>query len=300
MTDERMQVAVLVREVRDPRPPVRLADGGMAVRDTGVRRVVNPADLSAVEIAARLAEGAGAEVTAVAVGNDRLDDALRLALSMGATRAVRVWDQAIKDGDAVAEAKVLRRVLDVLRPALFFTGTGLLDRGDEPSAALAAATASLPFTTCALSFELAGGGAEVVRRSERGGRERVALRLPAAVFFDALAAEPRYPDLPAVLAALDREVERWGIEELGLPVWELGFAGAVLRPGGVGAPRHDPLRVPTPDPTLPAHERVRALFSGGIRPRAGKIHFGSAEDAADRILAVFAEEGLLPGAPRRS
>lgn len=292
-----LDIVVLLREVRDPRPPARLAGAGVAVEDTGVRRLVNPADLSALEVAIGLASRAGGAVTAIAVGNERLDDTLRLACAMGATRAIRIWDEAIKDGDAVAEARVLTRALEILGPALFFTGWRLLDRGDDPSAALAAANAGWPCASAALAFELAADGlqAAVVRKAEKGGRQRVALRLPCAVLFDASAAEPREPDLDAVLRSLDTAPERWGVAELELPVRQLGFAGAVLRPAGMRLPRPDPLRVAAPDPALPGHERVKALFSGGIRLREGRMHFASTEETVTRMLALFAEEGLLPG-----
>ena len=50
----------------------------------------------------------------------------------------------MKDADAVAEARVLRRVIETLGPALFLTGSRLLDREDDPSAALAAAALGMP------------------------------------------------------------------------------------------------------------------------------------------------------------
>ena len=295
MASELKDIVVLLREVRDPRPPVRVEGGGAAIRETGLRRLTNPADLSALEVAVALAGTTGGAVTAVAVGDERLDDSLRLALSMGAARAIRVWDGALEGGDAVAEATVLRRVLEVIRPSLFFTGHRLLDRGDDPAAALAAASHGMPFAQAALSFELARDRARVVRKAEKGGRQALLLCLPCAVFFDATAAEPRYPELPAVLASLAAPIALWGIEELGLPAWELGFAGAVLRPASHAFPRHDPLRVATPDPTLPAHERVRALFTGGIRPRGGRMHFGSADDTVEGLVRILVDEGLLPG-----
>ncbi len=294
MTPPLDDVLVLLREVRDPRPPVRLEGGGAAIRETGLRRTVNPADLAALEVALRIAGRTGARVTALAIGDARQDDALRLALSMGAGRAVRVWDDALEAGDAVADAAVLARVLEVVHPGLFFTGHRLLDRGDDPAAALAAARRGMPCASAALSCALGAEGVEVLRKAEKGGRERVAAPLPCAVLFDATAAEPRYPALPAVLAALDAELERWGLAELGLPSFAVGFDGAVLRPAGLAAPRSDPLRVPTPDPTLPGHERVRALFSGGIRPRGGKMRFGGCDEVVERLLAIFAEEGLVP------
>lgn len=296
MPPMRLEVVVLVREVRDPRLPVRLAGNGATVRSTGLRHVVNPADLSAIEVAVGLS-GAHSTVTAVAVGDEGLDDALRLALAMGASRAIRIWDESIRGGDALAESRVLRRVLEVLRPSLFLTGSRLLDRGDDPAAALAAAGVGMACAGGALSLAIEGEQAEVVRKAEKGWRQRVQFRLPGAVLVDAAAAEPRYPDLPAVLSALGATVEAWGLGELGLPAWELGSDGAALRPAGLAFPRSDPLRVETPDPALPAHERVRALFSGGIRPRAGRIHFGGAQESVRRISDILAEEGLLPRGP---
>ncbi|MBI5018258.1 MAG: electron transfer flavoprotein subunit beta [Deltaproteobacteria bacterium] len=293
MAAKPLDIAVLLREVRDPRPPVRLEEQGVAVRDTGIRRIPNPADLSALEVALRLAEAMRGSVTVLAVGPKRLEDALCLAASLGADRTLRVWDDGMSGGDAVADARVLRRVLEILRPSLFFTGSRVLDRGDDPSAALAACALGIPFTNAALSLAIDSDGVQVLRKAERGGRQKVSLRLPCAVFFDAAAAEPHYPDLEAVLGSLEAPVERWGMPELGLPAVELGFAGAVLRPAGVAFPRPDPLRVLTPDPTLPGHERVAVLLSGGIRAREGRIHFSTPDEAVARLLDIFAEEGLL-------
>lgn len=293
MAAEPLHIAVLVREVRDPRPPVRLAEHGAAVRDTGSRRIANPADLTALEIAVSLSEARAARVTALAVGPERVDEALRLALALGAARALRIWDDGMHGGDAVAEARVLQRFLEIERPALFFTGSSLLDCGDDPSVALAAAATEAPFTNAALSLEVEAHQVRVLRKAARGARQKVTLTLPCAVLFDPTAAEPRYPDLDAVLESLHAQVEVWGLPELGLPAVALGFAGAVLRPAGVEFPRPDPIRVPTPDAGLPGHERVRALLSGGIRAREGRMHFGTPEEATERLLEIFTEEGLL-------
>ena len=237
------EVVVLLRETRDPRPPVRLLASGAALRSTGLRRVVNPADLAALELAVGLPD---AVVTAVAVGGEGLDDALRLALSMGAARAIRIWDEALRDGDAVAEARVLRRALEILRPVLFLTGSRLLDRGDDPSAALAAAGLGMACAGRVLSLALESDRALVVRRAEKGWRQEAELRLPCAVLVEADAAEPRYPDLTAVLGALESPVATWGLAELGLPAWELGFDGAALRPASSCAFRQPRSTLPPP------------------------------------------------------
>src|SRR6266508_2386313 len=135
MIDRRSEVLVLLREVRDPRPPVRL--------------------------------------------------------DVGAGRAVRVWDDAMRDGDAAADATVLQRVLEIVRPALFVSGHRLLDRGDDPAAALAAARFGMPCVGAALSCALRGDEVEILRKADKGGRERLRAPLRSSPPFAASAAARR-------------------------------------------------------------------------------------------------------------
>lgn len=297
MTADGLSVVVLLREVLDPRPPVRLAGGGVMVREPGPRRLVNPADLEALEEGLVLAEERGARVTAAAVGPGRcLDDGLRLALAMGAHRAVRVDGPGLWEGDAAARARVLARVVEILSPSIVLAGARLLDRGDEPAPALAAA--GLGLSCCAPVVSIRGGDGQVTatRKADRGAREVVSLPLPCVLLIEGGAREPRYPDMDGVLGALGAPVETWGLPELGLPERAVGEYAALLRPERLAHPRPDPTPVPTPDPEAPAFERIRALLSGGIRARAGRVHEGTPEEVAEGLLRILEEEGLLQGA----
>lgn len=296
MANNNLDILVLLREVRDPRPPVRLAAEGAAIRDRGERRLVNPADLGALEEALVLADTLGARVTVAAVGPKRLDDTLRLGLSMGAARAIRLYDAGFHGADAVAEARVLARLLQIVAPELVFSGNRLLDRGSDPSQALAAATLGIPYVTCAVAFALKDRAVEVLRKGDKGARLRLTAPLPCAVFFEDGLREPRYPAQDALLRALSAEVEVWGLPELGLPFWEVGGSGARLPAADYAFPRPNPLRAVTPDANLPAFERILALLSGGISARAGKMHGGSAEEVADGLFRVLQAEGLIPEA----
>ncbi|GAB4263949.1 MAG: hypothetical protein Kow0092_15240 [Deferrisomatales bacterium] len=298
MAAKPFRMLVLLREVIDPRPPAQVSEEGAMIRDRGLRRVANPADLAALEEALLLAESRPAEVTALAVGPPRLDDLLRLALSMGAHGAVRVWDaaHALEGADAAAEATVLRRCLEICRPDAFFTGSRLLDRGDDPAPALACARGGMPHVNAAVGVRLADGVLRVTRKADRGARQELELPVPGGVFFEAGFREPRYPAFEALLGALEAEIQVWGLAELGLPATAVGEAAARLPPVGYGFPRPSPVRVPTPDARLPAHERIAALLSGGIQPREGRIHFGSAAEAVEGLLGIFSREGLLPEA----
>jgi electron transfer flavoprotein beta subunit len=295
MFNNKLDILVLLRETSDPRPPASVTTRGAAISDRGLRRVPNPADLAALEEALHLKDNLGARVTVLAIGPDRLDDTLRLAFSMGADRGIRFWDHGLEGGDSVADARVLARITKILLPDLLFTGNRLADRGDEPVPALAAAAAGMPCISGVVTFTPRKERAEAERKSDRGARQTVSAPFPCTVLFEELRT-PRYPSIDDITQSLNLPIETWGVAHLGLPFWEIGASGAYLAAADYGIPRPDPVRVVTPDPKLPAFERILSLLSGGIKAREGKLHSLSIDDTAAALVRLFGEEGLLPEA----
>jgi electron transfer flavoprotein beta subunit len=293
MHNNKLDILVLLRETSDPRPPARVSTRGAAISDRGLRRVPNPADLAALEEALHLKDTLGAQVTVLAIGPDRLDDTLRLAFSMGADKGIRFWDHGLEGGDTVADARILARITNILVPDLVFTGSRMVDRGDEPVPALAAAATGMPCITAAVSFIPKKEWVEAERKSDKGARQIVTAPLPCTVLFEEVRT-PRYPTIEAVVESLNIPGEVWDLAHLGLPFWEIGASGAYLAADEYGAPRPDPVRVVTPDPKLPAFERILSLLSGGIKAREGKLHTYSIDETAASLVRLFGEEGLLP------
>lgn len=292
MPNHKLDILVLLRESSDPRPPARVTTRGASISERGLRRVPNPADLAALEEALCLKDTIGARVTVLAIGPEPLDDTLRLAFSMGADRGIRFWDHGMEGGDAVADARVLARITGILVPDLVFTGNRMADRGDEPVPALAAAATGMPCISAVVSFVPKNGVVEAERKSDKGARQIVTAPFPCAVLFEE-ERTPRYPTIDAVIGSLHVPIETWDLAHLGLPFWEIGASGAYLAAAEFGTPRPDPVRVVTPDPKLPAFERILSLLSGGIKAREGKLHQLSVDDTVSGLLRVFSEEGLL-------
>ena len=290
-----LDILVLLREVSDPRPPARSITRGAGVSARGLRRLTNPADLAALEEALSLKDKLGAKVTVLAVGPESLDDTLRLASSMGADRAIRCWDHGMEGGDAVADARVLARIITILAPTLVVTGNRLADRGDDPVPALATAYTGAPCIGAAVSLKLKTGAVEVLRKGDRGSRQTVTALFPCTVLFEE-GTTPRYPSVEAVIGAIAAPIEYWHLPELGLPFWEIGSSGATLAAERVATPRPDPVRLVTPDPDLPAFERILSLLSGGIKAREGKVQALSADATAAALWDLFREEGVVPEA----
>ena len=289
---DNLDILVLLREVSDPRPPARTTARGGGVSERGLRRVPNPSDLSALEEALQLKEKRGARVTVLAVGPASVDDALRGAVAMGADRVIRCWDHGLEGGDAVADARVLARAVAILKPHLVVSGNRLIDRGDDPAPALAAAQSGIPCVGSVLAFTPERDGVKVLRKGDRGSRQTVETGYPCLLLCEE-ERTPRYPELAAVLDALSHKIERWGMAELGIPFWEVGASGAALPAARVAVPRLDPVRLVTPDPQLPAYERILSLLSGGIKAREGKLAELSADATAQAIWDLLSREGVV-------
>ena len=177
-------------------------------------------------------------------------------------------------------------------------GNRLADRGADPALALASARLGIPYVTAALGVDGGDGNIKVLRKCDRGARQLVAASLPCTLLFADGCCEPRYPVQDALLAALEMKIELWGVAELGLPVSTVGSRGAMLGRERYSFPRSNPQRVVTPDAGLPAFERILALLSGGIKPRAGKLHRLTAEQTTEQLFTVFQAEGLFSGSEK--
>lgn len=290
-----LNILCLLRETSDPRPPARTITRGAGISDRGLRRMPNPGDLIALEEALQLKDKIGATVTVVAIGPKRLDDLLRLAASTGADRLIRVWDHGMEHGDATADARVLGRILEIISPTLFFSGNRLQDRGDDPVPALATAGVAQACVNSVVAFNVKNDTIEILRKTDRGGRQEVVAPYPCTMLFEEGTAL-RYPSVEAISDAVAAPVETWGLPNLGLPFQTVGAAGAYLSSAEFGVPRPDPVRVVTPDASLPAYERILSLLSGGIKAREGKLHQLPADAAADSIWQILDQEGLTPRA----
>lgn len=295
MSYKNLDILVLIRECSDSRPPARTITRGAGISGRGLRRIPNQRDLIALEEALKLKERVGAQVTVLAIGNENMDDTLRLAFSMGADWGIRIWDHALENGDSVADARILNAALSILSPDLFFTGNSLQDRGDDPVPALASALLGVPCISSVVAQVVKNSCVEVLRKSDRGSRQEVATNLPCTLLFDEGDA-PRYPSISAVTKALDAKIEIWDLSKLGMAFHEVGLSGSLLELAEFGTPRTDPVRVVTPDASLPAFERIIALLSGGIKAREGKLSNLSADETTEALWKIFCEEGIIPAA----
>jgi len=225
-----MRILVCVKYVPDIHSPRSFADERVVRNpdDGGM----NELDDHAVEAAVRLVEELGGEVVALTVGSEDASVALRRALQLGASRAIRVTDGAIANSDVFGTARVLgaavRRVGAEEPLDLVLTGMASLDALTSMLPSALAGELGWPQLTLASSLAVADGRARVERHLA-DARETVEAPLPAVVSVTDEANSPRYPNFKAIVAAREVEIEAWSLADLGVDPNDVGDLGARAR-----------------------------------------------------------------------
>ena len=101
-----MEIAVLLKQVPATESLIEISDDGTAIKTEGINWVMNPYDEMAVEEALQIRDDAGGTVTVFSLGPEKVVEALRTALAMGADTVVRI-DPEGNPLDGLATAKVL-------------------------------------------------------------------------------------------------------------------------------------------------------------------------------------------------
>jgi len=208
-----MEILVLLKQTFDTEAKVTVKDG--RILDDDVTLVINPYDEYAVEEALKVREAQGGTVTVVSVGGDRVEEALRRALAMGADEAVLV--EAQPGADEFVVANLLAAWAKGKAFDLVLAGNVSVDTGAGQTALRFAEAMNLPHVAAALRLEVAGGKATVHRDAE-GDTEVLEVPLPALVTAQQGLNEPRYPSVPGIMKAKRKTIARVGAGELGVDV----------------------------------------------------------------------------------
>jgi electron transfer flavoprotein beta subunit len=211
-----MRILVPVKRVVDFNVKVRVQADGRGVDTSNVKMSMNPFDEIAVEEAVRLKEkGVATEIVAVSCGVAQCQETLRMAMAIGADRAILV--ETSEELQPLAVAKILRALVDKEQPGLVILGKQAIDDDANQTGQMLAALSDLPQATFASKVEIADGKAKVVREVD-GGLESIEVRLPAVVTTDLRLNEPRYVTLPNIMKAKKKPVETVRPSDLGVDV----------------------------------------------------------------------------------
>jgi electron transfer flavoprotein beta subunit len=221
-----MNIVVLVKQVPDTWSERKLADADHTLDRESADAVLDEINERAVEEALLLQEAHGGEVTVVAMGPDRATDAIRKALSMGASKAIHVSDAALHGSDVLTTAKVLAKAIGTVEGFdLVIAGNEATDGRAGAIPAILAELLGLPQVTQVRKLTVEGSTIKAERETDEGVTHLEAT-LPAVVSVTEKINEPRYPSFKGIMAAKKKPVSTLTVADLGLDAGEVGLAAA--------------------------------------------------------------------------
>ena len=233
-----MRIAVCIKQVPDSESRLRIADGGKWIEEEDVQFVINESDSYALEEALSIAEERGGEVVVFSLGPERVREALRKALALGATRAVHLNDEAFFGGDGMSTGRALAAAIAKEEFDLVLTGSQSDDAGYGSTGSVIAGHLGWPHAWLVMGVEVedAGGSVKVTREMEAGMNEIFRLGLPAVLEIQAGLNKPRYASLKGIMQAKRKEIAPVSVSDIGLSADEVGAAGSRLEVLSVALP----------------------------------------------------------------
>ncbi|MEO8971590.1 MAG: electron transfer flavoprotein subunit beta/FixA family protein [Ktedonobacteraceae bacterium] len=263
-------------------------------------QVLNPADACAIEAAVRLKEQLGGTIQAITLGPKDAEGALRAALAIGADSSVRLWNKQTDDWGPLTIALALAAYIQASSPLpdIILCGDSASDWSSGIVGPSIAEKLDFPQITSVSQLEVmnAHGTLETVRlhitrKLERGYRELIEAQPPLLITVTAELNEPRYPSLPAHVAALRTTIPLYDPLAYAIDTtYEDADETTLLE---MHTPRPRPRRIVAPNSHHSAFERIGEIVSAGATGRQTRLVEGSSEELAQALITFLRDKRFL-------
>ncbi len=211
-----MKIMVCIKQVPHQDARLDINSAGDWIQEDNIKFEINQYDQHALEAALAIKDAGEAEVVVVSIGPDRVTQALRTALGMGADRAVHINDEEALKSDSLGVAKVLAAVAKEESPDMVFLGLMADDANFAAVGPMLAELMGVAHTTTAVKIEQNGTVLSVERELEGGAVEVVEIAAPCVVSVQTGINQVRYASLKGIMAAKKKPIDAKTAGDYGL------------------------------------------------------------------------------------
>ena len=219
-----MKIIVCIKQVPDTTEikidPVK----GTLIRE-GVPSIMNPDDKGGLELALRMKEQYGAEVTVITMGPPQADLILREAFAMGADRAILLTDRKFAGADTLATSYALAGAIRTMEYDLIIAGRQAIDGDTAPVGPEMAEHLGLPQVSYVTDARKEGDKL-IVRKESEESVQTLEVEGPCVLTVLASAFPARYMSVAGIMEAYGREVELWSADRIDVDEERLGLKGS--------------------------------------------------------------------------
>jgi electron transfer flavoprotein beta subunit len=221
-----MNIIVCIKQVPETTEVKINPETNTLIRE-GVKSIINPFDMYAIEEGLRFKEKLGAKVMVISMGPPQAEAALREAISMGVDEGVLICDRAFAGSDTWATSYTLSAAIKKIGAFdLILCGKQASD-GDTAQVGPGISThLDIPQVTYVKKIEEVKDKTMRVERMMEEGYEIIETSLPALLTVVKEINEPRLPSLKGMIRAKSAKITIWSQKELNLDPQQIGLCGS--------------------------------------------------------------------------
>lgn len=222
-----MKIVVCIKQVPDT-TEVEIDPQTNTLIRTGIPVIINPDDKSGIEAALALREQVeGSTVTALSMGPQQAELALREALSMGCDDAVLISGRQFGGSDTLATSTIISAALKKIGYDLIITGRQAIDGDTAQVGPQIAEHLGIPQVSYVEDITPEEDSLIVMRQFEDRSH-KIRVKLPCLLTAIQDLAEPRYMTVGGITDAAEKEVKILDYEALSdlLNPAEIGLKGS--------------------------------------------------------------------------
>lgn len=237
-----MNIIVCIKQVPET-TEVRINPETNTLIREGVKSIINPFDMYAIEEGVRLKEKFGGKVTAITMGPPQAETALREAIAMGIDEGILISDRAFAGSDTWATSYTLSAAIKKIgdfdsstsltvnpeqsrRVDLILCGKQASDGDTAQVGPGISAHLDIPQVTYVKKIEELKDKLARVERMTEEGFEIIETPLPALFTVVKEINEPRLPSLKGMMRAKQAKIIHWTHKDLELDSQRIGLCGS--------------------------------------------------------------------------
>jgi electron transfer flavoprotein beta subunit len=258
-----MNIIVCIKQVPET-TEVRINPETNTLIREGVKSIINPFDMYAIEEAIRIKEKLGGKSTAITMGPPQAEVALREAMAMGIDEGILISDRAYAGSDTWATSYTLSTVIKKIGQFdLILCGKQASDGDTAQVGPGISAHLDIPQVTYVKKIEEIKDNMMRVERMMEEGYEIIETPLPCLLTVVKEINEPRLASLKGMMRAKQAKIALWAQKELNLDPQEIGLCGSPTQV----------IKIFTPPPRA-----------------AGQIITGEPQEVAEKLVELLKNE----------
>jgi len=225
-----MNIIVCIKQVPET-TEVRINPETNTLIREGVKSIINPFDMYAIEEGVRLKERFGGKVVVVTMGPPQADAALREAISLGADEGILISDRAFAGGDTWATSNTLSHAIAKIKQELgsfdlILCGKQASDGDTAQVGPGISAFLDIPQVTYVKKIEEIKDNKIRLERMSEEGFDIIETPAPCLLTVVKEINEPRIPSLKGMIRAKSAKITTWTAKDINVEAKDVGLNGS--------------------------------------------------------------------------